>query len=279
MKLNKKAKPTWIRTYNFMSLLNLPAAMKMYGPLVNLWEGKLMGEAIIKHCKSELENGLRGNWAMNVLLKHYRKRALKRLAADSEEDDPELQEGGGNASTIEGKGEGAPLEADGSDDLEKGPGVLEKEQDGGGGDDLTQKRKGRRAFKRYDSFVDVQSAFDSGLPLSAINWISPETHEEWWGMVFGTKKEDLSLAILETNPGSAYAPNGKPFYMKWNLTGHATDFAPMQRVGKLLPVLLLPIHKEIPGRKTLRRNPNRKDEERCDYYTVVSSEWKHLGVN
>jgi len=32
----KRKKPYWLSHYNFMSLLNLPDAMKMYGPLTNL---------------------------------------------------------------------------------------------------------------------------------------------------------------------------------------------------------------------------------------------------
>ena len=30
---------TWVRSYNFMSLLNVPSVLKKYGPLRNLWEG------------------------------------------------------------------------------------------------------------------------------------------------------------------------------------------------------------------------------------------------
>ena len=40
----KREKPTWVTSYNFSSLLNLPGIMERYGPLRNLWEGGNQGE-------------------------------------------------------------------------------------------------------------------------------------------------------------------------------------------------------------------------------------------
>lgn len=221
-KLNaEKKKPTWIRTYNFMSLLNLPRAMELYGPLVNLWEGKLMGEAIIKYCKSELENGLRGNWAVNVLQKHYRKRALKRLTEDSMEMDTE------------------------SEQTE---------------DDLMLKGKGRRAYKRYESYFHVRGAFSSGLPISAIGWsdeaIGGRSFILNFGVVFGSKgcfvRRITRMEDVIGHLGSSY--------WKWDVTDISYELCSSADV---LPIILLPM---LPVKGT--------DSE--GYYTIVSSDWKKL---
>jgi hypothetical protein len=57
-----KQKPDWVTHYNFTSLLNLPAVMREFGPLRNLWEGGECGEKFIRRSKDALSNGLRGNW-------------------------------------------------------------------------------------------------------------------------------------------------------------------------------------------------------------------------
>lgn len=239
-----------------MSLLNLPSAMKMYGPLVNLWEGKLMGEAIVKYCKSEMDNGLRGNWAMNVLLKHYRKRALKRLTEDSGNDVEEEED-------------------DGNDNLMKtseDPEAVNK----GGADELTAKRKGRRAFKRYDTYSEAEAAFLSGEPLSVLDWKSGDdlANERYFGMVFGSKKEELSVAVLES---ISYAKGTNLVrYTKWSMNGDYLPFAQMQTNGVLLPVVFLPMHKEIIDKQKF---PNREPQDRSGYYTVVSSEWKQHSID
>lgn len=224
-KLNQKKNPTWIRSYNFMSLLNLPAAMEIYGPLVNLWEGKLMGEAIIKHCKSELEYGLRGNWAVNVLKNHYRKRALKRLTEeDINEDDPELE--------------------------------CDEEE-------LTQTKKGRCAFKRYETFFDVKGAFSSGAPFSAVCWSDKDGDigrgiERTYGVVYGKKREHVRVMIRV--PWTDITKNGM-VYWRWRLTDDSLDYyKPLAQCERVLPIVLLPL----------------LQSEKKDYYTVVSSEWEQL---
>ena len=69
-------KPGIVTSYNMPSLLNVPAAMRKYGPLVNLWEGKNMGEGILHFVKSELKIGLRPGWQKRLLLRLLRGKAL-----------------------------------------------------------------------------------------------------------------------------------------------------------------------------------------------------------
>ena len=57
---------TWVRSYNFMSLLNLPEVLKKYGPLRNLWEGGGQGERVISVVKPTW-GGYRKNWMPSML--------------------------------------------------------------------------------------------------------------------------------------------------------------------------------------------------------------------
>ena len=52
----KKAKPVWLSKYNFQSLLNVPAAMKLFGPILNLREGLNQGEGYLIYTKLKITN-------------------------------------------------------------------------------------------------------------------------------------------------------------------------------------------------------------------------------
>jgi hypothetical protein len=53
-KINPDAKvPFWISSYTYPCLLNLPAHMKEFGPLKNLWEGGVRGEGFLPYVKRE----------------------------------------------------------------------------------------------------------------------------------------------------------------------------------------------------------------------------------
>ena len=44
--IRKNALPAWLTAYNFLSLLNLPGIVRLYGPVRNIWEGSCrLGEA------------------------------------------------------------------------------------------------------------------------------------------------------------------------------------------------------------------------------------------
>jgi len=59
-------KPTWITSYNFICLTNIPKVMRRFGPVRNLWEGGDQGEKIIRVVKP-LWFGFRKNWEVNLL--------------------------------------------------------------------------------------------------------------------------------------------------------------------------------------------------------------------
>jgi hypothetical protein len=63
----KEGKSSLVKKYNFMALMNLPSTMVLFGPLRCLWEGGMQGEGYIKYVKEQLTQGLRKNWAENLL--------------------------------------------------------------------------------------------------------------------------------------------------------------------------------------------------------------------
>ena len=69
--------PTWISSYNFLCLLNLPEIIEKYGPLRNLWEGGYQGEGYLRVMKPNLMNGLRKNWQGNILKKMLCQKSLE----------------------------------------------------------------------------------------------------------------------------------------------------------------------------------------------------------
>ena len=64
---NNDDKPIWINRSNFLSLLNLPEQMKIFGPLRLYWEGGWKGEGIIKELKEVIRDGLKKNWQENIV--------------------------------------------------------------------------------------------------------------------------------------------------------------------------------------------------------------------
>ena len=64
---NQDDKPSVLKKYNFMSLLNLPRTMEFFGPLRHLWEGSWQGEAFLRKVKAAITQGLRENWQVNLL--------------------------------------------------------------------------------------------------------------------------------------------------------------------------------------------------------------------
>jgi len=64
--LQQGNKPTWITSYNFICLTNIPQVMYQFGPVRNLWEGGNQGEKIIRVLKP-LWFGFRKNWEVNLM--------------------------------------------------------------------------------------------------------------------------------------------------------------------------------------------------------------------
>ena len=80
------AKPIWISSWNFINILFVGSCLAWIGPLRrNLWEGDEKGEGYLRSLKAILRQsrGLNGvHWAKNLLVRLFRKRALKRLQFD-----------------------------------------------------------------------------------------------------------------------------------------------------------------------------------------------------
>jgi len=73
-----KEKPTWITSYNFMCLMNIPDNMEKFGPMRNLWEGGGQGEKIIGTLKP-LWYAFRKNWHINLLNNTLKGWAIERV--------------------------------------------------------------------------------------------------------------------------------------------------------------------------------------------------------
>ena len=71
-------KPTWISSYNFVCLLNLPDVMREFGPLRNLWEGGGQGEKFLRLVKPQW-HGYRKNWQVNMMDNLLRQIAMRRI--------------------------------------------------------------------------------------------------------------------------------------------------------------------------------------------------------
>ena len=62
----QKRDPVWLRKLNFQSLFNLPNDAKLYGPLVNLWEGSNQREGYLRYMKPKITSVHTKKWNMNV---------------------------------------------------------------------------------------------------------------------------------------------------------------------------------------------------------------------
>jgi hypothetical protein len=86
--------PFWISSYTYPCLLNLPAHMKEYGPLKNLWEGGIRGEGSLRYIKPMHRNlGLRVGWPVKILTRAYQKFGLCAVGASMGDDDESDNDG------------------------------------------------------------------------------------------------------------------------------------------------------------------------------------------
>ena len=47
--------------------MNVPASMEKYGPLVDLWEGKILGEGFVRQSRSKIPDGMKKGWQKRLL--------------------------------------------------------------------------------------------------------------------------------------------------------------------------------------------------------------------
>jgi hypothetical protein len=64
--LQPSEKPTWITSYNFICLTNIPKIMQQFGPVRNLWEGGDQGEKNIRVVKP-LWIEYHNYWGVNLM--------------------------------------------------------------------------------------------------------------------------------------------------------------------------------------------------------------------
>lgn len=91
---DKGTKSKVISSFNCLCALNIPAMMGTFGPLSNVWEGNMHGEAFVRCIKKHLRYGQRENFATNALI-HCHEDAAFALALEnfSRDNDPSFGEG------------------------------------------------------------------------------------------------------------------------------------------------------------------------------------------
>lgn len=78
--LNKGSKSAFVQTTNFQSLLNLPEAMELFGPLRCLWEGDLVGEGFVKVAKPNISKGMIKRWQDNLMENMYQDKSMEQVS-------------------------------------------------------------------------------------------------------------------------------------------------------------------------------------------------------
>ena len=135
--------PTWISSYNFICLTNLPSILREFGPLRNMWEGGGQGEKILRLVKPTWI-GFRKNWQLNMLNRLLRQTAMGRLQS---------KEGHTEADAIKWMTEDVEDELDEDDPIENNT------------SDIFQ---GNHLLKRYSNAADVRRRFQCRRPLSLV---------------------------------------------------------------------------------------------------------------
>jgi hypothetical protein len=78
----EKKKHTWLSSYNFVCLLNLPEQVYSLGPIRNRWEGGPRGEGFIRKVKPMVFRTGRENWKKNLLSNLLKHKSLFHLSED-----------------------------------------------------------------------------------------------------------------------------------------------------------------------------------------------------
>ena len=75
----KNAISAWLTAYNFLSLLNLPGIVRIYGPVRNIWEGSWVSEGFLRFIKPAMIHGLRKNWENSSMTSLMRMKGMQQL--------------------------------------------------------------------------------------------------------------------------------------------------------------------------------------------------------
>ena len=200
-------KPGVVTSYNMPSLLNIPAAMELYGPLVNLWEGKNMGEGILHLVKSEMKMGLRPGWQKRLLLRLLRAKAL--------------------ASIMDALGMDDVCHIADDDD--------EEEEEEEAADDSTIRMDERGVYHRYKTMGDLYAAFAARHPVSLVQLNTGEFR----GVVGKLLGPDHLVDVTFMEEEAAIVHGGL-HYWSWKVGIEVGDLNPdsVLRSVLLLPYLL-----------------------------------------
>jgi hypothetical protein len=80
----KEKKESWISSYNFPCLLNIPENMEKFGPLTNIWEGGVRGEGFLRYVKTEHSMGLRQDWEERLFSRVLKRKAMENIVDNME---------------------------------------------------------------------------------------------------------------------------------------------------------------------------------------------------
>jgi hypothetical protein len=148
---SRKVIPPWLSKYNFVCLLNVPDVMQQFGPIRNYWEGGKLGEKILQVAKGTWY-GFTKNWAPNMLRGMINTFCLKKTVGDL------------NARVFDNMNydddEKASSGVDIIDNDDKEPNECLHES-------ITTNYD-RANYRLYQSSEQVQSSFDSLIPISVI---------------------------------------------------------------------------------------------------------------
>jgi hypothetical protein len=92
-RLTKKNKlPSWLASFNCLSLLNLPDIVRLYGPIRNIWEGSWVGEGFLRFAKPAIVHGLRKFWQRSTMNNLMRMKGMQVLVGEMEMDPEECDD-------------------------------------------------------------------------------------------------------------------------------------------------------------------------------------------
>jgi hypothetical protein len=262
-----KQPPTWISSYNFLSLLNLPDVMRMYGPLRNLWEGGGQGEKVLTIVKPTW-CGFRKSWRLNMLDRMLRRMAIDRMRAKAQHLNETVELGDNN----DGEEAVAIL-------VESG--VEEDEQAN------TQSPNGRN-FIIYRSDTRVRSAIQERAAISVVRVASGEfgciINPTQWLELKPTRTTLKVLTADDDNDGERGRDTCKFFY--WTASTNGLSRIPCSDNGIQQPItnycMLLPkLNKE--GDPSIVQDEV-EDPQMIDgdhdgesgVYTLIDSNWDVL---
>ena len=166
--------PTWVSSYNFVCLLNLPDMMGHYGPLTNLWEGGGQGEKVLTKLKP-LHNGYRPGWQKHLLTNALDAMAFDRVMKSK--------------NTIDA--DDAPFSSC-----------------------LNESANERNAdysdYKRYKDTKEIRTAFRRGRPMSVI--VISGSKDVFWAVVSRSNEMIPITLHLPSNTNIHRISLGLPYY-------------------------------------------------------------------